>query len=315
MSETTYRLRLLGMPSFSTIEELASLIHIDFARLRLLVSNPECFYRRFCIPKRSGGHREICSPSKEVKAIQAWILRNILDRLSPSPYATAYVKGRKLTDNVVPHQLNRYFLCLDITDFFPSISQRQVNSIFEAVGYSRSASSIMSKICCYTNGLPQGGVTSPALSNLVCLRLDRRLAGLAARRNIIYTRYADDITFSSNNRNALCRLIPIANEILKSERFAPNRSKLRVLGPRINCRITGLVKNASEARFGVGKAKKILMRAAMHNLLIKEKPFQEYPTESSIEGWLSFVRSVDELAYNQMEKYWGQKKKDQAMGE
>ena len=199
---------LLGFPSFDTVEELAARIHIDERRLATLTEVPERFYYRYRIPKRRGGWREIQSPSKDLKAVQAWILRNILDKLSSSPYATAYVKGRRLLDNVGPHMNNRYFLAVDIQDFFPSVRSSLVRKLFERIGYSKQAANILCRLCGYRIGLPQGGVTSPALSNLVCLRLDRRLAGLASRRNIVFTRYADDITFSTNNRNALPRLLP-----------------------------------------------------------------------------------------------------------
>ena len=128
---------LLGFPSFNTVEELAALIHIDERRLATLTEVPERFYRRYRIPKRHRGWREIQSPSKELKAVQAWILRNILDKLSSSHYATAYVKGSKLLDNVSPHMNNRYFLSVDVKDFFPSIRSSLVRELFEKIGWTR----------------------------------------------------------------------------------------------------------------------------------------------------------------------------------
>lgn len=301
-------MQLIGLPFFDTVEELAALIRIEPGRLKLLSIHPERFYRTYHIRKKSGGWRKISSPSKELKAIQAWILRNILDKLSPSPFATAYLKGKKLIDNVSPHASNRYFLSVDIKDFFPTVMKDRVCLLFEALGYSNRAALALTRLCSYFSGLPQGGVTSPALSNLVCLRLDRRLAGLSSRRNIVFTRYADDMTFSTNNRNALCRLLPLVCEILRSEWFEPNENKHRFLGPRVQCRITGLVKNASEARFGIGKAKKIRMRAIIHNLLAENRPHPDYPTELSIIGWLSYLKSVDPDSHRQMMQYWEKQK-------
>lgn len=238
----TSSMSLLGFPSFDRVEELAALIHIDERRLAILTEVPERFYRRYRIPKRHRGWREIQSPSKELKAVQAWILRNILDKLSSSPYATAYVKGRRLLDNVNPHMNNRYFLSVDIKDFFPSVRSSLVRKLFERIGYSKRSANILCRLCCFFSGLPQGAVTSPALSNLICLGMDRRLAGLASRRNIVFTRYADDITFSTNNRNALPRLRSSVYMILRSVGFVPNQEKTRLLGPRTRCVITGLVK-------------------------------------------------------------------------
>jgi len=297
-------MQLLGFPTFRTVKELAALMHIDEGRLAILSLRPERFYRRYQIPKRHGGWREIQSPNKELKAVQAWILRKILDKLSTSPYATAYVKGRGLLDNVSPHVSNRYFLSVDIRDFFPSVSSLLVHRLFERMGYSKLAASKLGRLCSYFSGLPQGAVTSPALSNLICVSLDRRLAGLASHRNVVFTRYADDITFSTNNRNALPRLVPAVYKILRDEGYEPNHKKTRILGPRTRCVITGLVKNSSVPSFGIGRKKKTEMRAIMHNFLAQGRPHPKYPNKASIEGWLYFLRNVDPASYNQMLRYY-----------
>ena len=216
-------MQLLGFPPFSTVEELAALIRIDARQLSVLAMRPERFYRKYRIRKRRGGWRQVHSPSKELKAVQAWVLRRILDKLSTSPYTTAYVKGRRLLDNVTPHISNRYFLSVDVRNFFPSVRSFEVRRLFDALGYSPLAADRAEAPLLHTSvDFPQGAVTSPALSNLICLRLDRRLAGLCSRRNIVFTRYADDITFSTNNRNALPRLLPSVYRILRDEGFEPN---------------------------------------------------------------------------------------------
>lgn len=297
-------MRLMGFPPFDTVEELAELMRVDPRRLSVLARRSERFYRSYRIPKRSRGWRKINSPSKELKAVQAWILRNILDRLNPSPYAIAYVMGRKLIDNVSPHSSNRYFLSVDISNFFPSVSARRVHRLFETLGYSRRAARTLTSLCSLFGRLPQGGVTSPALSNMICLRLDRRLAGLASRKNVVFTRYADDMTFSTNNRNALPGLLRSVGRIVREEGFELNDEKTRFLGPRTRCTITGLVKDSSVPTFGVGKRKKTMMRAVMYNLRAQGRPHPDYPTESSIEGWIEFVKNVDEPGHAQMLRYW-----------
>lgn len=302
-------MQLLGFPVFDTIGELAALIRIDAGRLSVLAGRPECFYRTYRIPKKRGGWRSIHSPSKELKAVQAWILRNILNKLSTSSYATAYVNGRRLLDNVSPHVSNRYFLSVDVRDFFPSVRSFRVRQLFETIGYSRSATNILGRLCSYFSGLPQGAVTSPSLSNLVCLRLDRRLAGLASRKNVVFTRYADDITFSTNNRNVLPRLLPSVYRILRDEGFEPHEDKTRILGPRTRCLITGLVKDSSDPAFGIGRRKKLAMRAIMHNFISKGRVSQDYPSEASIEGWIQFLKNVDAASYEQMTRYWEEQKK------
>jgi len=292
-------LRLLDLPVFSNASELAYQMHVRYSLISAFSSHPEWYYRKYQIPKRDGSFRNIRQPRRDLKGIQAWVLRNILDKLSASQYATAYIKGRGISDNVSPHCNNRYFICLDLEDFFPSISIRRVVRIFQLVGYSKAASLALARLCtCYGN-LPQG-----ALSNLITAKLDRRIAGYTSRRNIIYTRYADDITLSSNNRVLLCKSLPIILKVIKSEHFRPNRDKLRVLGPRTRCLITGLVKNNSEAKFGIGKKKKRQMRAVMHRSLFGSIKDCTYASEASINGWLNYLKPVDKASYDQMVLYW-----------
>jgi retron-type reverse transcriptase len=309
MFKEQQRLRLLGLPVFDNIEDLAALLHIDPGRLTILSTYAQRFYRSYRIRKRTGGWRQINQPCRELKAVQAWILRNILDKLSPSQHATAYLAGKRLSDNVTPHSGNRYFLSVDLEDFFPSIQSWKIQRLFELVGYAPHTAALLSNLCTYFRSLPQGGVTSPALSNLVALKMDRRVSGLVSRRNIVFTRYADDMTFSSNNRVALIKALPSIRHILRREGFNINEAKTRFLGPRSQCRITGLIKDSSEPRFGIGREKKIRMRAIMHNLISGRKTDSKYPSENAIEGWLNFLKGVDEKSHSQMLQYWNQLRK------
>jgi RNA-directed DNA polymerase len=312
----------MNLPIFSNEKELASLIHVNEKHINLLSTFPHRYYKKYRVPKSNGGFREIRQPRKDLKGIQAWILRNILDKLSPSPYATAYTKKKSISDNVVPHSNNRYFVCLDLEDFFPSISIKRVAKVFSIIGYCKKAAAVLAKLCTCNGGvpyggvftptfegnLPQGAVTSPSLSNLIAGKLDRRIAGYTSRRNIIYTRYADDITLSTNNPVVLCQFLPRICKIIRSEHFKPNMGKLRVLGPRRRCSITGLVKDNSMSKFGIGRKKKRQMRAVMHHFMFNLNKDRKYGTETSIVGWLNYLKAVDKRSYEQMENYWNRLK-------
>lgn len=311
-------LRLMNLPVFSNEEELASLIHVDSKKIKLFSTFPHRYYKKYKVKKSNGGFREIKQPTKDLKGIQAWILRNILDKLSSSTYATAYIKKKNIADNVSPHCINRYFICLDLEDFFPSISIRRVAKVFSTIGYSKKGASVLAKLCTCDGGLiydgvfhptfegdlPQGAVTSPSLSNLIAAKLDRRIAGYTSRRNIIFTRYADDITLSSNNPRVLCQSLQRILKIIKSEHFKPNMDKLRVLGPRKRCSITGLVKDSSESKFGIGRKKKRQMRAVIHHFLFNLSKDKKYLSEESILGWLNYLHTVDKRSHEQMNNYW-----------
>ncbi|MCD6180267.1 MAG: retron St85 family RNA-directed DNA polymerase [Bacteroidales bacterium] len=306
MKSNSELLRLLNLPVFSDEEELASLMHITPERIKMLSKFPHRYYKKYKIPKSNGKLREIRQPRKDLKAIQAWILRNILDKLSPTTFATAYIKNRNISDNVTPHSNNRHFVLLDLEDFFSSISIRRAAKVFLLIGYSKKAASILARLCTCDGSLPQGAVTSPSLSNLIAAKLDRRIAGYTSRRNIIYTRYADDITLSSNNPATLSLSLPRIIKIIKSEHLKPNMDKLRVLGPRKRCSITGLVKNNSEPEFGIGKKKKKQMRAVIHHFLFNLSKDDKYTNKASIIGWLNYLKSVDKESFEQMNNYWNQ---------
>mgnify|MGYP002071736256 CR=1 FL=1 len=278
-------------------------MHLDPARLITLATKSRSFYKRFSIPKKSGGVRVIYHPSRELKAIQRWILHGILNNLAPSDSATAFSIKKGLIHNVEPHSLNRYFICIDLEDFFPSISHYRVRRVFKTLGYSQDVASFLTELCTCNGGLPQGAVTSPSISNLVASKLDRRLQGLLSRRNITYTRYADDLTFSSNNRNALVRVMPIVRDIIEDEEFRINDSKTRFMGPRAQCRVTGLVKNCTEPKFGIGRKTKRKMRAILHKIIVRGSPCVEYPSTRSISGWFSYCKSVDYNSYKQLSQY------------
>jgi len=98
-------------------------------------------------------------------------------------------------------------------------------------------------------------------------------------------------------------------KIIKSESFKPNMAKLRVVGPRKRCLVTGLTKNNSEPRFGIGRKKKREMRAVMHHFLFSLSKDNKYSSEESILGWLNYLKSVDKISFEKVYNYWEELKK------
>ena len=153
-------------------------------------------YTRFHIPKRRGGVRRIEAPSDKLKRLQRKVLLRLLNPLPQPPAVTGYVRGRSIVDNARPHVGQGVVINLDLADFFPSIGVLRVEAVFRALGWNAEAASILARLCTSEGRLPQGAPTSPALSNLVCRKLDQRLAALLTRCKGHYTRYADDLTLS-----------------------------------------------------------------------------------------------------------------------
>lgn len=153
-------------------------------------------YARFTIPKRRGGEREIHAPSDALKDLQRRILQRLLNPLPAHSAASGFVLRRSIVDNARPHAGQGVVINIDLADFFPSIPAERVYEAFRALGWGRETARILTNICTHEGRLPQGAPTSPALSNLVCRRLDARLAALAKSSGGHYTRYADDLTLS-----------------------------------------------------------------------------------------------------------------------
>lgn len=294
----------MNLPNFSNLAELSYILHVATSRLNQYVRFNHRYYYKYDILKPNGKPRHIQQPNKALKGIQAWILRNILDKLNPSPYSTAYIIKKSIKDNVLIHKDNRYFICLDLEDFFPSISFRRIKKIFMLIGYSTNASYILANLCTCNGSLPQGAVTSPSLSNLIAAKLDRRIAGYTSRRNISYSRYSDDITISSNNPIVLNLSLDRIKKIIKSEHFILNQDKIRIAGPKSRCIVTGLIKNNSESRFGLGRDKKKYMRTVIYNFYKKRLIIdKKYKDENSILGWLSYLRLIEKDSFDYFQEY------------
>lgn len=186
-----------------------------------------------------GKVRMITAPSVPLKRRQKWILNEILNKVSISEHAHGFVMGRSIRTNALAHANNAYALCVDIEDFFPSIKWKTVLAAFHSLGYSTSAAAKLTDICCYKGALPQGAPTSPQLSNIIFRPVDDLLSAIAEKEHAIYTRYADDITFSADH--SLDSIRNQIEEILRPHGFQVNQEKVHFFNPGQPKRITGLI--------------------------------------------------------------------------
>lgn len=295
---------MLGLPQINTIYELSDAINLTEQTLHHLSFKSEKFYKLILKEKKNGTHRNLACPSKELKAVQAWILRNILDSIPVNNSATGFRKNYGILHNVQRHTGNTYFLCIDLENFFPSIPRMHVYNLFKALGYNQHISLFFTNICTYQNGLPQGGVTSPSLSNLLNIRMDRRISGYASKKNLIYTRYADDITLSSRNPDKLASAYKVIEQIIKDEGYHINQFKTRFLRPGAKREITGLV-YSEDQQIGIGRKRKKTLRGKIFDLELRTFTPEDYAQKlAHINGWLSFLKGTDFVAYVQLTKFW-----------
>lgn len=231
-----------GLPVIFDPKHFALLLGMDFKLLFIILRSDDVYrYRTIRIPKKHGGYREINMPSMNIKYMQRWILDNILNHMHFSEASLGFRQGTSIVRNAAKHLNKNCILSLDIKDFFPSITYEDVFSIFSYYGYTRELSNLFALICTYKGVLPQGAPSSPALSNLRCLRLDKRLSAYCEAMGATYTRYADDITISCNSN--LARVVKYITEIIVSEGFIVNEEKTRIRYSHQRQEVTGLIVN------------------------------------------------------------------------
>ena len=206
------------------------------------------FYRQFTVKKKSGGERTISEPLPSLKEIQRWILDRILNNVRPSKFAKGFRRNYSIRDNAKFHIGQKYVISLDLVDFFPSINYERVYSTFAQQGYSKAVATLLSHLCTLEDQLPQGAPTSPALSNLIATRLDRRIGAFAIKNGYRYTRYADDITLSGlSDSRALGPALDLIAVVARDEGFVINSAKTRIMRQGQRQEVTGVVVNSKLA--------------------------------------------------------------------
>jgi RNA-directed DNA polymerase len=289
LKQRVRRMQSRRVPVVFSLMHLAKLAGVRWDFLRSVVGRERIGsdYQVYSIRKASGGHRSICVPSVELRAVQHWIAENILK----SPDATArlnsasqaYADGCSILKNAREHAAARWMVKIDIQDFFESISERQVFWAFLQLGYSALLAFEMARICTRVppqtardrnrnakprwhqrncdnfsvpypadriGNLPQGAPTSPMLSNLIAVEMDERVNEIASALDAVYTRYADDliISFAKADKNVCERVLSAVRGVLGKNGFVLNRKKTRVLGPGTRKPVTGLVVNDGQPR-------------------------------------------------------------------
>ena len=280
------RLRANGLPQFSDMTDIAASMGVPMGELRFLTYDRKVgkvsHYKRFQIPKKTGGMRNVSAPMPRLKRAQYWLLETILTKPEPHDAAHGFRPGRSIMTNAAPHTGKAVVINLDLKDFFPSISYRRVKGLFASLGYPEALAAVFALIATEADrteleldgqswhvaraerALPQGAPTSPAITNLLCRKLDRRLAGAARKYGFVYTRYADDLTFSADafDKPALDRLMKTIRYVVRDEGFVINEDKTRVMRKGRHQEVTGLTVNDG---LGVSRKERRKFRAYLHN--------------------------------------------------
>lgn len=231
-----------GAPAILSLEHLSILIGFTVEAVFGMTNSPASYYRTFSVRKSSGGSRRIDAPLPTLLKAQRWILENILETQDCHPAAKAYVKGSSIKSNARLHRAQACILNVDVENFFGSISEHQVTSIFEGIGYRRSVAIGLAKICCLDGVLPQGAATSGYLSNLLLHDFDVQLLKFCRDQNLRYSRYADDITVSGSRVDTNEVMKKIAR-LLNNKGLKINKKKTNIMRPNCKQKITGIIVN------------------------------------------------------------------------
>ena len=208
-------------------------------------------YKCFEVPKRSGGVRKIEAPAKWLKAYQ----RGLLDRLyivaKPSPMAMGFVRNRNIGNNAKLHEGRAFVVSIDIKNFFPSISWEKFQKVVcPKIRTNLKKIIVRNKKRLFYDfndkqglRLPQGAPTSPYMSNLYLKEMDWRLSWIAQKANITYSRYADDLVFSGDDKKQMKRMLSIGLKMIKRYELEPNMEKVHFVSQGGRQMVTGLVVN------------------------------------------------------------------------
>jgi RNA-directed DNA polymerase len=263
-------------------------------------------YKTYAIPKaKGGGTRIIHHPARELKLVQSWLIQNVFSSLAIHPAATAYHTGSSILKNARIHIAGNFLLRVDFKNFFPSLTDLDVR---EAISRNRASAAVdrlnerdvefITSIVCRKivlenkSALTIGAPSSPVLSNAIMFEFDRYWSDRSKELGLSYSRYADDVYFSSNIPRMLNKVLTELREYLThldGPRLQINEDKTIFTSRKHLRRVTGLVLT-SDRKVSIGRAKKRFLKSMVAKMLGERL---DEGARNSLKGWIAYVRSVE----------------------
>ena len=282
--------------------ELSRLLSCEFKSFRIIIAGAN--YREFNIPKTKGGYRTIVAPSEYLMELQTRLnkyLQALYCKIKPEAsygFVLSYKEEKNpmtIITNAEKHLNKEFVLNIDLKDFFHSISATRVKKFFSSspFNFNEELATCITLIGCYNKRLPMGAPTSPVISNLICIAMDNQLMKLAAENKFIYTRYADDITFSANEKITE-EVINNVKEIIMNNGFVLNEKKYRLQSKYRQQTVTGIKVNT---KTNVDRRYVRNVRATLHDIKLnglEKAAMKHYKTILIDEKLLNtFIKSID----------------------
>jgi RNA-directed DNA polymerase len=326
------------LPIIFDLYHLAYSIGIPPYKLINVIRDRDHLYNTYKVRKKGGGYRWIMSPNKELKIIQNWILVNILNKIEIHDSSNAFVKGKSIVLNAKNHINKELILNIDLYRFFDTITEKRVYGLIKNLGYTEKLSYDIARLLCVNAPksywkeirkenrlkkklintkpaiLPQGAPTSPMVSNLISKRLDKAFTNYCSKCNIVYSRYADDLTFSGKREEMIS--LDVIKNIIRQQGFTINTKKTKYLSNHKKQTVTGITVNS-----GLHVDKKIVRQINQELFFCLKYGYRNHldykatkgePIKSGYKDWLlgkiCFIYSVEKKRgeklfsiYNQIE--------------
>ncbi|WP_281223362.1 retron St85 family RNA-directed DNA polymerase [Photobacterium sanguinicancri] len=282
----------------AAFDSLAELIGVSPRLLSSMAKSPAKQYRSFSMAKKSGGSRVINSPRAFIKTVQYWISDYILYRLKIHDNCFSYRKGLSIKDNARLHLNKKYVLCLDIESFFDNINRNNVVNLLINHGVDGNLSNVISYLITLNDKLPQGAPSSPIISNAYLYEFDRIMTEISIGHEVVYSRYADDLTFSCHDKSTLETIKYIAGQKLNDANLKIKESKTRILSEHNSQVVTGIAVNNGELR----PSRKFRNRIRI--IFYQARLNGDVGKLSILRGYLNYLTSFDNGdTYGNLEKY------------
>lgn len=280
------------------IKKIANDTGLDAVYIRRVINSASHRYKRYEIDKNNGGKRIIQHPSKELKIIQKWVAREIISHFPVHESVYSYRANRGVSNLCDRHLSDNYLLRVDFRDFFPSIKGKNVVHLVEK--NLDSLESNLSKkdikdirlIVCRNDELTIGAPSSPAISNAILYDLDRYINEESIKLGIKYSRYADDLYFTTKTQDKLSTVLEVLIKYIKDSKHPKliiNNEKTIYTSKKRKRIITGIV-ITSDGKKSVGRSKKRYIRSLVYKFVKNELSEEKI---SYLRGYLSYITSIE----------------------
>lgn len=289
---------------------ISSSLFIPEKDLSLFIARAPIAYKTFFIAKKNGGFRKINQPAKETKKLQRWIIEKVFSHLDVHDCAMAYRSEVSIKNNALVHSNNKYFLKLDFKNFFSSISSEDIQTFLHDKKIKLSESDVrdLARVLCIKDEgnlcLSVGAPSSPAVSNAILYSFDEEISSWCLERRIAYTRYADDLTFSTKEKEVHCQIKEKIKSTLESLAYPSlklNESKTLSLSKKDNIKITG-VTITSDNKISIGRKRKRFIRSQVYKYKKGELKSSSIPR---LRGLLAFFEHIEPGAISKLELKFG----------